>query len=257
MGKTKIAWATKVLNFYTWNCNKVSPGCEHCYAEAQAKRWNRPAFAGTPQWRESSDRDYLALRAGDIVFVNSMSDTFHKGVPDEWIHRIFDMAAEQSHVFYLLLTKRIERAAAMASSLHWADNIWIGTSVENEKYARRIDVLRQIPAAGRFVSFEPLLDNVGDISLAGIDWAIVGGESGEHRREFDKAWAQHIRYVARRDGAAFFFKQGSDRYPGKDRLLNGREYNEFPPAFGRSAESVEDVPALPLPRQTAFWKVKP
>jgi len=233
----------------------VSPGCAHCYAEAQALRWNRTAFAGAPKMRDRVAvlREFLALRGGDIVFNNTMSDTFHEGVPDEWIQDIFSQCAEQPYVFHLFLTKRIERVVEMADRLTWAANIWIGTSVESARYAHRIDTLRQVPSAGHFVSFEPLLGDVGPVSLEGIDWAIVGGESGEKRRPFDPAWARHIRDVARNSEASFFYKQGSARYPGKDRLLDGVEYNEFPPAFGRGQQPISDPPMPPA--QMNLWSV--
>jgi|GEM_PF-267776 len=230
MGTTTISWASKTLNYYSWNCNLVSPGCAHCYAKAMATEKGL-SFDGAPRWRDSAYREYKALKAGDVAFVNSMSDTFHEAVPVAWLHRIFQYARMRPDVKFLLLTKRIERVVYLAPYLDWSPNVWIGTSVESVDYAWRLDWLRRVPSAGRFVSFEPLLESVGTVDLTGIDWAIVGGESGDKRRAFDPEWAREIRQQCRLFNAAFFYKQGSRLRPGKDDLLDGQEWKEVPPAL--------------------------
>lgn len=221
VGKTNIGWVDKALNWYTWNCNHVSPGCQHCYAEALALKFNRPTFAGAPTWRVSAIRDYKALKVGESVFVNTMSDSFHEKAPVRYLHWIFQYAIERPDVQFLLLTKRVERAYYLAPYLPWAENIWLGTSVENADWAWRIEWLKRIPARHKFVSFEPLLGYVGDIDLTGIDQAITGGESGAQRRPFYSSFATQIRDICHRDGVSFFHKQGGHRYPGMDRLLDG------------------------------------
>jgi protein gp37 len=230
MGKSNISWTESTWNPYTWNCNKISPGCQHCYMFEMSRHLKALDAAGAPRWRDSALKELPKLAPGP-VFVNSMSDTYHEGAALPWIHRIHNIARQHPHLTMLLLTKRIERAAALAPYLDWPGNLWIGTTVESQDYLWRLDYLRQIKrAAGRFVSFEPLLEAVSPI-LTGVNWVIVGGESGLKRREFDKDWAWIIQLNARANHIPFFFKQGSDRYPGYDRLLHDREWNEVPTAF--------------------------
>lgn len=228
MSKTEIGWADKNLNWYSWNCTKVSPGCKHCYAEALAKRYNKP-FHGVPTWRESALKDYQMLKPGDAVFVNTMSDTFHEGVPLAMIQRVFQFARQRPDVNFLILTKRIERVYQIQTDLLWTRNIWLGTSVESRKYLSRISVLREIGTAfGKFISFEPLLEDLGEVHLGGIDGVITGGESGASRRPFNPVWAANIQRQCARDGVQFFHKQGGSYSPGQDRLLNGRTYDDLP-----------------------------
>jgi protein gp37 len=230
MAKTNIGWTDNSWNPYDWHCNKVSPGCKYCYAEALNNQYKRGVFAGAPNWRENAVKELRTFKPGETVFVCTMSDTFHEGVPQAWIHRIFALARQYPHLIFLLLTKRIERAAYLAPYLDWGPNIWIGTSVENADYLWRLDYLRGITqAAGRFVSFEPLLGSVGKPNLHNIQWAIVGGESGSKRRPFDKAWAADILRAC--DTTQFFFKQGSGFKPGQDRVLWNNTWSLIPPQF--------------------------
>lgn len=228
MSKTEIGWADKNLNWYTWNCNKVSPGCKNCYAETLAKRYGK-TFNGAPEWRASAEKDYRMLQPGDAVFVNTMSDTFHEGVPLDVIQRVFMYARQRPDVQFLILTKRIERAYQLQTDLLWTRNIWLGTSVESRKYIGRIRTLQEIGTSfGRFISFEPLLEDIGDVDLTGIDGVITGGESGANRRPFDPQWALNIQALCERDGVKFFHKQGGAFVSGQDRLLSGRTYDDLP-----------------------------
>ncbi len=233
MGKTNIGWCDYSLNFYTWDCTKVSPGCKNCYMMALAERYGKP-LVGRPQWRGANAyKELKAIPSGSVVFVNDMSDTYHENVPAAWIHAIHNAAAyNRPDLTFLLLTKRPERAYAMRHTLAWPKNLWLGTSVENEDYLWRLWYVIQTPAAGKFVSAEPLLGSLKFGFEAyldrGIDWVIVGAESGAGRRDFNPDWAREIRDMCIRTGARFFFKQGSGFKPGQNRTLDKREWNETP-----------------------------
>lgn len=235
MGKTGIGWTNSSWNPYTWNCNKVSPGCQNCYMFAMSRKLKALDATGAPRMREAAWRELDHLEPGP-VFVNSMSDTYHESVPAAWIHRIHNAARSRPQFVFLLLTKRIERAAALAPFLDWPPNLWIGTTVESPAYSWRLDYLRRIAsAAGRFVSFEPLLDAVSP-DLTGIDWVIVGGESGAQRRYFSQDWVVKVHHAAALAHIPFFYKQGSAYAPGQDRLLYGHEYSEVPAAWNWTPE---------------------
>lgn len=241
MGKTDIAWADNSWNPYKWNCIPASPGCAHCYAAAFAKRRpqnaNQGRFNAPPAIRDTALAELPKLSPG-VVFVNSMSDTFIETAPAQWIHMIFNTAINYPHLFFLVLTKRIERAYYMAPYLAWPPNLGIGTTVENADYVWRLEYLRRIHrAALRFVSFEPLLGPLpSDLNLDRIDWVIVGGESGAQRRAYDPRWAMRIRMQTLAAHIPFFYKQGSATKPGQDRVLYGATYNGVPDAFKRLPE---------------------
>jgi protein gp37 len=227
----------------TWNpvrgCSKVSPGCAHCYAEIFAER-----FRGVPghpfefgfDLRLVPEKLVEPLRWSSPrrIFVNSMSDLFHEGVPGDYVARIGSvMLAANWHV-YQVLTKRAERMA-QALGTHLRDaagqsHIWWGVSVENRRAGiPRIDVLRSTPAAVRFLSIEPLLEDLGELNLAGIDWVIVGGESGPRARPMDSSWVRNIRDQCADAGVPFFFKQwGGVHKSETGRRLDGRTHSEFP-----------------------------
>lgn len=238
MGKTSIEWADKSLNFYTWSCNKVSEGCKHCYMMTMANRFGKPDPNGTPQWRESAMKEYKALQSGDVVFVNSMSDTYHPGVPFEWIERIHNLADARPDVIFLMLTKRPERLLELSDRLVFPDNLFVGTSIELPKYiAPRLEALFAVPAMGHFVSLEPLLGSLFPewetffnhvVDRMWLDWVIVGAESGDNRRAFDIDWARELRDWCTEHRIPFMYKQGSHRKSGQNRLLDGREWNETP-----------------------------
>ncbi len=235
--KTNIGWASHSLNFYNWYCTPVSAGCDNCYMFVMRKQFGRePKLL---QWRDSAVVEYNRLNADDVVFVNSMSDTYHEAAPVEWIQRIHQMIAGRPDVTFLLLTKRPERALQLAPVLIWPWNLWLGVSVEKMAALERIDVLAQIPAQNRFLSVEPLLEDL--LALGGVDrltnyydaitrirWMIVGGESGNKRRPFDKLWARELQEFCNVTGTHFTFKQGGHRFPGKDNALDGEYYLSTP-----------------------------
>lgn len=222
----------------TWNpvtgCTKVSPGCKHCYAERLAHRLramgNRRYARG---FVVTLQPDQLTLPLGwrrpRRIFVNSMSDLFHEAIPDEYLRRVFDvMATAHWHVFQIL-TKRSARLAAMARDLPWSANVWQGVSVENARYTSRIAQLREVPAAVRFLSVEPLLGPIPRLPLVGIHWVIVGGESGGGRRPVDPAWVRDLRDQCIAARVPFFFKQWGGRTPkAAGRVLDGRTWDEMP-----------------------------
>lgn len=243
-GSTSIEW-TEV----TWNpvtgCDRVSPGCDNCYALTLAKRLQA---MGSPRYQSDGDprtsgpgfgvtchEDLVELplhwRKPRLVFVNSMSDLFHPEVPDEFITRVFDtMKAADQHTFQIL-TKRPQRLATMAEQLPWTANIWMGVSVENASYRFRIDHLRKVPAKVRFLSIEPLIDDVGELDLTGVQWVIVGGESGHNARPIREEWVTSIRDQCVGAGVAFFFKQWGGRTPkAGGRELGGEYWDEMPEA---------------------------
>lgn len=222
----------------TWNpvtgCTKISQGCKNCYAERLARRLQR---MGVPRYKNGFKTtlhpDVLELpkmwKKSRLIFVNSMSDLFHKDVPEEYICRVFEtMQACPQHTFQVL-TKRSSRLAAMSSKLSWPANVWIGVSIEEEKVAHRIDDLRAVPAALRFLSLEPLIGSVGILDLTGIHWVIVGGESGPRARKMDAEWVEAILAQCRAASVPFFFKQwGGVRKDLTGRLLHNQTYDEMP-----------------------------
>jgi len=232
-GNSHIEWTESTWNPVT-GCSKVSAGCKHCYAERMARRLQAMGSEryvngfGVTLHHDLIDTPKL-WRAPRLIFVNSMSDLFHERVPLRFIQRIFaTMRACPQHTFQIL-TKRSERLAELAPHLDWAPNVWMGVSVEDARVVRRVRHLQQVPAAVRFLSLEPLIGPVGDLPLEGIDWAIVGGESGPGAREMRVDWVRSIFRQCRRAGTAFFFKQwGGVRKDLTGRQLRGRTYDEMP-----------------------------
>ncbi len=229
--KTAIEWTDKTWN-PTVGCNKVSPGCKHCYAEALTKRFrnhfeNGFTFTLHPERLDEPRR----WRKPSRVFVNSMSDLFHERMPFEFLEEIFRVMEECPRHVFQILTKRHERLLELAPELDWPENVWMGVSVENQDYAHRVDYLRQVPAAVRFLSCEPLIGPL-DLDLEGIHWVIVGGESGPKHRPIEVSWVRGIREQTHNAGAAFFFKQwGGIRPKAGGRELDGRTYDEMPGAY--------------------------
>ncbi|HEY9758371.1 MAG TPA: phage Gp37/Gp68 family protein [Oculatellaceae cyanobacterium] len=222
----------------TWNpvtgCTKISPGCANCYAETFAER-----FRGVPghPYQQGFDlklwEDRLTLplswKKPKRIFVNSMSDLFHKDVPVEFILRVFEtMKSAHWHQFQIL-TKRHERLLELSERLTWADNIWMGVSVENSDYVTRIDCLRKTGAKTKFLSVEPLLGPIDNLDLSGIDWVIVGGESGRRPRTLNPEWVRSIRDQCVTSSVAFFFKQwGGTNKKKAGRQLDGRTHDDLP-----------------------------
>ena len=230
--KTKIEW-TEV----TWNpvtgCTKVSEGCRNCYAEKMAKRLQAMGvkrYQNGFQVTLHPDLIDLPLRwkKPRKIFVNSMSDLFHPGVPDEFILKVFETMNRATQHIFQVLTKRPERVVTLADRLNWTPNIWMGTSVESMKVVERVDHLRKVPARIRFLSCEPLLGPL-ELNLEGIHWVIVGGESGPGARPLDGQWVREIRDQCIKENVAFFFKQwGGVQKHRTGRMLDGRTWDEMP-----------------------------
>lgn len=229
----------------TWNpvtgCTRVSAGCDHCYAQRFAERFR--GIPGHPYVQGFDLRlwpERLLLPAKwekpRHIFVNSMSDLFHRDVPDDFILQIFQtMAAADWHV-YQVLTKRPHRLFHLANQLPWPQHIWVGVSIETERFTWRADRLRQVPAAVRFVSAEPLLGPLNTLRLEGIDWLITGGESGPGHRTCRPEWVADLRDRCVEHGVAFFHKQwGGARPKSGGRLLDGRIWDDFPESKVRAA----------------------
>jgi len=244
MAESSIEWTDA-----TWNpvagCTVISPGCTNCYAMRMAARleaMGNEKYAGTTRrsgsravWTGRIRLDTASLEAPlswqspKMIFVNSMSDLFHESVTAEMVARVWRVMERARQHTYQILTKRPERMAAIVPTLPYLPNAWLGTSVENADYLWRLDELRRVPAFVRFVSFEPLLGSVGHANLSGIDWAIVGGESGPRARAMDPGWVIEIRANCRRHGAAFFFKQwGGTNKHATGRELDGQTWDELP-----------------------------
>ena len=232
-GNTHIEWTESTWNPVT-GCSKVSDGCKHCYAERMAHRLQA---MGNPRYADgfavTLHPDLIdapkSWRTPRKVFVNSMSDLFHEKVPVGFIKKVFaTMRACPQHTFQIL-TKRSKRLAELAPQLDWAPNVWMGVTVEDGRVIHRIPDLRRVPAAVRFLSCEPLIGPCENMPLDGIDWVIVGGESGPHARPMDITWVRSIFKQCRSAKAAFFFKQwGGVRKDLTGRLLNGKTYDEMP-----------------------------
>lgn len=232
----------------TWNptrgCSRVSPGCQNCYAERFAHRMSQEgqAYEGLtkptskgPRWRgvlrtidEAVDIP-LHWSKPKMIFVNSMSDLFHEKVPVEFLKRVFDVMRRADWHTFQVLTKRSERLKELAGQLNWPRNVWMGVSVESDEYVGRVDDLRAVPAAVRFLSLEPLLGPLPSLKLDGISWVIVGGESGPGARPIDVKWVRDLRDRCTCANVPFFFKQwGGVRKSQSGRVLDGRTWDEFP-----------------------------
>lgn len=222
----------------TWNpltgCTKVSSGCKHCYAERMAKRlyamgqYNYRNGFNLTLHEKSLDLP-IHWKQPQMIFVNSMSDLFHKDVPLEFINRVFDTMNKAYWHTFQILTKRSSRLLDIDSKLNWSDNIWMGVSVENSEYTYRIDNLRQTHAKIRFLSIEPLLGPISDLNLNGINWVIVGGESGPGSRPIQYEWVTGIRDKCVNAKVPFFFKQwGGVNRKKSGRILDDRIWDELP-----------------------------
>ena len=222
----------------TWNpvtgCTKISPGCAHCYAERMAERlqaMGQPNYANgfaltlQPHMLELP----LRWRKPQTIFVNSMSDLFHENVPLDYIRQVFDVMTKAHWHRFQVLTKRADRLKAISGEIDWPSNVWMGTSVESDRYRGRISELRASGARVKFLSLEPLLGPLPDLDLAAIDWVIVGGESGPGARAMDPKWATDLRDQCQRAGVPFFFKQwGGKNKKQTGRVLEGRVWDEMP-----------------------------
>lgn len=222
----------------TWNpvtgCSKISPGCKFCYAERLANRLramgqNNYKNGFKPTLQPHMLEHPLRWRKPRRIFVNSMSDLFHAEVPVEYIHRVFDIMRRAHWHKYQVLTKRSGRLREIDPVLPWQPNIWMGVSIENEDYLFRVDDLRHTKAKVKFLSIEPLLGSLHRLCLDGIDWVIVGGESGPGARTVDPEWIREIRNLCLGANVPFFFKQwGGVMKSRTGRVLDGRTWNEMP-----------------------------
>ena len=222
----------------TWNpvtgCTKISPGCKNCYAERMSK-WLQAM--GVEKYRdgfsvathESSLGEPLRWKKPRLVFVNSMSDLFHKSTSSDFIEAVFDVMNRAPQHTFQVLTKRPRRAVALDGKLNWTPNIWLGTSIESAEWLFRMNFLRETGAQTKFLSLEPLLGPLPNLDLNGIDWVIVGGESGPGARPMLQDWAREIRDTCVKSGTPFFFKQWGGVFKKKTgRVLDGRTWDQMP-----------------------------
>ena len=232
MAQSSIEWTQMTWN-PTTGCTKISAGCKYCYAEVMAKRLQA---MGVEKYKDAFKLrlhpDALNIPYSwskqKIVFVNSMSDLFHKDVPLSFIQKVFKVMNETNHI-YQVLTKRADRLFELHSKLIWTENIWMGVSVEDEKVTDRIDFLRETNAKTKFLSCEPLIGPLNNLNLDKIDWVIVGGESGRNARPMDKKWVLDIKDQCKQQNIKFFFKQwGGTNKKKAGRILNGKTYSEMP-----------------------------
>lgn len=232
MAQSHIEWTEMTWN-PTTGCNKVSAGCKFCYAEVMA---NRLHAMGIDKYKNNFKltihEDALTVpytwKHQKVVFVNSMSDLFHKDVPFEFIQKVFNVMNDTPHI-YQILTKRPDILLKYHEKLNWGHNIWMGVSVENQKVVTRIDMLRKTNARVKFLSCEPLIGPLKDMPLGGIDWVIVGGESGRNPRPMNVDWVLDIQNQCKISNTKFFFKQwGGTNKKKSGRLLEGRTYDEMP-----------------------------
>lgn len=233
MSKTKIEWTDATWNPMT-GCTPISDGCKNCYAKKMAKRLHamgnhryRNGFAVTlhPDLLDAP----LKWKKPRMVFVNSMGDMFHEDIPLEYIQQVFRTMEEADQHIFQVLTKRSSRMLELSSQLPWPQNVWMGVTVESGKYAYRIDNLKNTPAKVKFLSIEPMIGPVNDLDLEGIDWVIVGGESGHNARMIKESWAIDIRDNCIASSVPFFFKQwGGPNKKKTGKLLEGEIWDQFP-----------------------------
>ncbi len=259
--QTTIEWTERTWN-PTTGCDKISPGCKFCYAERMATRlkaMKQPRYKNgfrltlQPQALEEP----LKWKKGQLIFVNSMSDLFHKDVPLDYLQKVFDVMNRCPQHQFQILTKRAERLEELAPKLHWSENIWIGVSVESQDYTFRIAHLRRVKQARiRFLSIEPLIGRISRLDLSGIDWVIVGGESGPGAREMKEEWVKEIRDKCLENNIPFFFKQwGGVRKKRTGRLLENREWNEMPSFSSATYKTMNCAKAMKDDIEERYFKM--
>jgi len=280
MAKTNIGWTDESINPYGWICREISPGCAHCYAHALARKMGRDFYGKFYTRWPAAMKEVAAVKPGSVVFLNSMADTYFSEAGDREVYGVHNLALARPDVTWLILTKRPERAYHMRHVLAWPPNLWLGVSVENAGYLWRIDYALATPAAGVFISAEPLLGDIGtglrayvtpdgwperhgdvpeDVYQAGrgraVGWVIAGGESGPKRRPLDKNWVRNIRDTCAEFGAPFFYKQGSAYAPGRDRMLDGQTWSQLPAAFSRPANGQAGAVEMPPGQQLSLFEL--
>lgn len=235
---TSIEWTDSTWNPVT-GCSKISSGCENCYAERIAlrlKAMGNPSYINgfTVTLHEELLNLPLKWKKPHIIFVNSMSDLFHENIPEEFIMRVFNVMHKANWHHYQILTKRSKRMLEISSKLHWMPHIWMGVTVEKQEYLYRVEHLQKTNSNIKFLSLEPLLGPINDIPLFGIDWVIVGGESGPKSRKMKKHWVLGIRDQCQDKKVPFFFKQwGGINKKKAGRVLEGRTWDEKPTLLTR------------------------
>ena len=231
--KSKIEWTENTWNPIT-GCTKISEGCQNCYAYKMALRLQK---MGSDKYADGFDvrihencfNEPLNWKKSSRIFVNSMSDLFHKDIPIEHIQKIFEVMNTANWHIFQVLTKRTGRLLELSNKLNWSDNIWLGVTVENKNNTSRIDYLKKVPAKVKFISFEPLLDDIGEIDLSNVDWAIVGGESGHYARPIDEQWVLNIKKQCEEQNVLFYFKQwGGTNKKKSGRVLLGKTWDAMP-----------------------------
>ncbi|NUU96718.1 DUF5131 family protein [Marinitoga sp. 1138] len=231
--KSKIEWTESSWNPVT-GCTKESLGCQNCYAERLAKRLKNMGLKKYENGfkvtiHPKSLNEPLNWKKPQIIFVVSMGDLFHKDVPDDFIEKVFEVMNNAYWHTFQVLTKRSERLLEISKKVKWTDNIWAGVTVEHEKYLYRLDHLKKIPAKIKFVSMEPLLSDMPYIDFDGIDWVVVGGESGPGARPIEPNWVRNIRNMCLEQDIHFFFKQwGGFNKKKNGRILDGRTWDDMP-----------------------------
>lgn len=233
MAQSSIEWTEMTWN-PTTGCDKISAGCKYCYAEVMTRRLmamgiDKYKDGFEVRTHEDSLQTPFSWKKPKVVFVNSMSDLFHPEVPIEFIQKVFFVMNETPQHTYQVLTKRAERLFEIHDQLNWTSNIWMGVSVEDDRVTDRIDFLRETNAQTKFLSCEPLIGPLHNMNLSGIDWVIVGGESGRKARPIYESWVWDIKQQCDEQGSAFFFKQwGGVNKKKTGRELGGRTYDEMP-----------------------------
>jgi protein gp37 len=243
---SSIEWTESTWNPLT-GCTKISPGCKHCYAERLSKRLQaigqtnyKNGFRLT--LHEQSLSIPLQWKKPQMIFVNSMSDLFHEDVPIDFIKKVFYIMNKASWHIFQVLTKRSTRLLELNDQISWSQNIWMGVSVENNDYIYRIDHLRKTNAKTKFISLEPLLGPLPDINLDGIDWIIVGGESGPGARKMDISWVRDIRDQSLQNDIPFFFKQwGGINKKKTGRILDGQTWDTLPKKYNSKLQNTNSI----------------
>lgn len=234
MNKTNIGWCT-----HSWNpfngCTRYSLGCKNCYAfrdyNLHKKTWAKKYPNGMEVVTVHTDmlREPYKLKEPAKIFVGSTGDIFHKDMPLDFLQRLFRVMNDNQHLVFQLLTKRAERMVELASNFNFTPNIWVGVTIEHNDYCYRANLLRQVPASVKFISAEPLLNDLSDLNIDGIDWLIAQGESGANARPVELEWLTHLREMAQNNNIPFYFKKwGGSGINKKSELLEGLMYKEFP-----------------------------
>ena len=231
--KSKIEWTESTWNPVT-GCSKISEGCENCYAYRLSLRLQKMGNAKYANGfkvtlHDNCLTDPYSWKKPNLIFVNSMSDLFHAEIPLEYIQKVFAVMNNNPQHIFQVLTKRAKRLLDVSEHVKWTDNIWMGVTVESERNKSRIEYLKETPAKIRFISFEPLLDDIGKVNLHNIDWAIVGGESGWGARPMDEKWIINIKKQCDQQDALFYFKQwGGTNKKKAGRTLLGKTWSAMP-----------------------------